>query len=124
MHLVTDPALARAIGFFNIYHQCWALIENGKTLMHCRNTTFAYHNEFSEHMKVEGTSSEDVFYYLFDVGAIKFLSKKGKKYLLKLFEKWDLEHLQLDEYFDDYPYNDGLEDIIGDEGMQNLNNND
>ena len=27
VHLVTDPALSRAIGFFNIYHQCWALIE-------------------------------------------------------------------------------------------------
>jgi len=27
MHLVTDPALARAIRFFNIYHQSWVLIE-------------------------------------------------------------------------------------------------
>jgi len=24
MHLVTDPALVRTIGFFNIYHQSWA----------------------------------------------------------------------------------------------------
>ena len=43
---------------------------------------------------------------------------------MKLFEKWDPEHLQLDEGFDDYPHNDGLKDIIGDEGMQNLNNDD
>ena len=52
VHIVTDPALARAIGFFNIYHQYWALIEKGKTLMHCRNTTFAYSNEFNDYMKV------------------------------------------------------------------------
>ena len=31
---------------------------------------------------------------------------------------------QLDEDFDEYLDNDGLEDIIGDEGMQNLNNDD
>jgi len=41
--------------------------------------------------------------------------KKGKKYLHELFEKWDPEHLENDEYF-----NDGLQDNIGDEGMQNL----
>jgi len=23
VHLVTNPTLSRAIGFFNIYHQCW-----------------------------------------------------------------------------------------------------
>ena len=40
-------------------------------------------------MKVEGTVSKDIFDYLFDVGVVKFLSEKGKKYLLKLFEKWD-----------------------------------
>lgn len=39
VHLVTDPALSRAVGFFNFYHQCWALIEREKTLMHCGNTT-------------------------------------------------------------------------------------
>ena len=50
--------------------------------------------------------------------------QKRKKYLLELFQKWDPEHLQLDEDFDDYPDNDGLEDIIGDEGMQILNNDD
>ena len=55
--------------------------------MHCENTTFAYHNEFNEYMKVERATSEDVFDYLFDVGAGKFFSEKGKKYLLELFEK-------------------------------------
>ena len=90
--------------------------------MHYGNTTFAYHNEFSEYMKVEGATSEDIFDFLFDVGAGKFLSEKGKKYPLKLFKKWDPKYLQLDEDFDDYPNNDGLEDIIGDECMQNLNN--
>ena len=76
-------------------------------------------------MKVEWAVSEDIFDYLFNVGAKKFLSAKGKKYLLELFEKWDPEHLkQLDEDFDDYPDSDDLEDIIGDEGMPNLNNDD
>ena len=46
-----------AIGFFNIYHQCWALIEQEKILMHCGNTTFAYNNEFKDYMKVEGAVS-------------------------------------------------------------------
>ena len=51
--------------------------------------------------------------------------KKRKKYILELFEEWNLEHLkQIDKDFDDYPDNDGLEDIIEDEGMQDLNNND
>ena len=40
-------------------------------------------------MKVEAATSEDIFDYLFDAGAGKFLSEKGKKYLLELFEKWD-----------------------------------
>jgi len=39
--------------------------------MHCGNTTFVYHSEFSKYMKVEGATSEDVFDYLFDVGAGK-----------------------------------------------------
>jgi len=34
------------------------------------------------------------------------------------------EHLQIDKDFDDCPDNDGLEDIIWDEGMQNLNDDD
>ena len=75
-------------------------------------------------MKVEGETSEDIFYYLFDVRAGKFLLPKEKKYLLELFEKWDPEHLRSDKGFDDCPDNDSLEDIIGDEGMQNLNNDD
>ena len=49
--------------------------------------------------------------------------RKGKKYLYELFKKWYPEHVQLDKDFDDYLDNDGLEDIIGDEGMQNLNMN-
>ena len=92
--------------------------------MHCGDTTFAYHNEFNEYMKIEEATSEDVFDYLFDVGAKTFLLEKGKKYFLQLFKKCDPEHLQLDEDFDDYLDNSGLEDIIGDEGMQNLNNDD
>jgi len=68
-------------------------------------------------MKVEGAALGDIFNYLFDVGVGKFLSKKGKKYLLELFKKWNPEHLQLDEDFDDYLDNDGLEDIIGEEDM-------
>ena len=36
----------------------------------------------------------------------------------------DQEHLQFEEDFDDYPDNDGLEDIIRDKGMQNLNNDE
>ena len=91
--------------------------------MHCENTTFSYNNKFKEYMKVEWAISEDIFNYLFDVGAEKFQFAKEKKYLLELFEKWDLEHLtQFDEDIDDYLDNDGLEDIIGDEGLQNLNN--
>jgi len=90
--------------------------------MHCINTTFAYHSQFNEHMKVEVATSENVFDYFFDVEVRKFLSEKGKKYLVELFEKWDPEHLQHDEDFNGYPDNNGLKDIIGDEGMQNLNN--
>ena len=43
------------------------------------------------------------------------LSEKEKKYLYELFEKWDPEYLENDENF-----NDGLEDNIEDESMQNL----
>jgi len=43
-----------------------------------------------------------------------FYQKNKKIYLLELFEEWNPEHLkQIDEDFDDYPDNDGLEDIIG-----------
>jgi len=125
VHIVTDPVLARAIGFSNIHHQCCALIEKGKTLMHCGNTIFAYSNEFNDYMKVDGAESEDIFDYLFDIGAGKFLSEEGNKYLIELFEEYDPEHLnQINEDFDEYPDNDGLKDIIGDEGMQNLTNDD
>ena len=46
--------------------------------MHCENTTFIYHDEFSKYMKVDGATSEDVFNYLFDLGAGKFLSEKER----------------------------------------------
>ena len=81
------------------------------------NIIFVYHNEFSKYIKVEWATLTYVFDYLFDIGAEKFLSEKGKKYLLGSLEKWDSEHLWFDEDFDNYPDNDGLEDIIGDEGM-------
>jgi len=72
---------------------------------------------------VEGATSENIFDYLFVVGTRKFITQKEKKYIYELFEKWDLEHLELDEAFDDFLDNDGLEDNIRDEGMQNLNMN-
>jgi len=76
-------------------------------------------------MKVDGAESEDIFDYLFDIGAEKFLSEEEEKYFLELFEEYDSEHLnQINEYFDDYLDNNGLENIIGDEVMQNLNNDD
>jgi len=66
-------------------------------------------------MNVDGTTLEDVLDYLFDLRAIKLLLEKEKKYLHELFKKWDPEHLENDEDF-----NDGLKGNIGDEGMQNL----
>jgi len=54
-----------------------------------------------------------------------FYQKKGKNISLNCLKNWNPEHLkQLDEDFDDYPDNDDLENIIGNEGMQNLNNDD
>jgi len=38
--------------------------------------------------------------------------RKKKKYLHELFKKWNPEHLEIDE-----DYNDGFEDNVGDEGM-------
>jgi len=55
--------------------------------MHYGNTTFAYSNEFKDYMRVKGAVSEDIFDYLFDFEAGKFLSEKEKKYLLELFEE-------------------------------------
>jgi len=66
-------------------------------------------------MKIDGATLEDVFDYLFDLEAGKFLSEKEKKYLHELFEKWDPKYLENNEDF-----NDGFEDNVGDEGMQNL----
>jgi len=62
--------------------------------MYCEKTTFAYNNEFKDYMMVEGAVPEDIFDYLFGIGAKKFLSEKEKKYLLELFEEWDPEHLK------------------------------
>jgi len=56
--LDSDPALARVIGFYNIYHQIMALIQRGRTLVHCGNTAFIYHSEFGKYMEVEGAASE------------------------------------------------------------------
>jgi len=63
----------------------WALIKLGWPLIHCGNTTFIYHDDLSK-LKVEGATSEDIFHYLFDIGARQFLLEKGKKYLHELFE--------------------------------------
>jgi len=83
--VVTDPTLVRVVGFFNIYHQTWESIEQGKILMNYGSTTFIYNEEFSKCMKVEGATSEEVFDHLFDLGAGKFLSETEKKYLHELF---------------------------------------
>jgi len=85
--------------------------------MHCGDTNFIYHDDLNKYMKEEEVTSEDDFDCLFDVGAGKFISEKGKKYLHELFERWDPEDLQLDEDFDGYLDNDGLKNIIGNEGM-------
>jgi len=48
-------------------------------------------------MKVDRAMSEDIFDYLFGMGAEKFLSEKGKKYLDEVFKKGDPEHLEIDK---------------------------
>jgi len=92
-------------------------MELGRPLIYCEKTTFVYHDDLSKYMNVKGATSEDVLNYLFDVRARKFLLEKEKKYFHELFERWDSEHLQLDEDLDDDLNNDGAEDIIRDEGM-------
>ena len=92
--------------------------------MHCRNRTLVHHHEFNKYMKVKGVTSKDVFDDLFDVGGGKFLLEKGKTYLHESFEKCDPQLLQHYEHFEDLLNNDGLQDIIGDEFIQNLNIND
>jgi len=56
-------------------------------LIHHENTIFAYQNEFNKCMNIEEATSKDIFGDLFNVGARKFLSEKGKKYLHELFKK-------------------------------------
>ena len=98
----------------------WASIKRGKVLMHCKNTIFIYHSDFSKYMKVEGAISEEIFDYLFKVGAESYLLEKEKKYLC-----WKIGSIaSWNEDFDDYLENDGLEDNVWDEGMQNLNMDD
>ena len=71
----SNPALARTIDFYNVYHQMWALTERN-TLMHCGNSTFVYHSDFNKYMKAKGANSENIFYYLFDGGAKSFCQKR------------------------------------------------
>ena len=59
--MITNTAFARAIGFFNIYHPMWESIKREKILMHCKNTTFTYHEKFYKYMEIEGAILEDVF---------------------------------------------------------------
>ena len=40
--------------------------------MQWATTTFVYDHAFREYMKVKGVTLEDVFNYLFDIGAGKF----------------------------------------------------
>ena len=51
------------------------------------------------------------------IGAEKFLLEKEKKSLHDLSEKWDPRHLELDEDFNEYMENDGLENNVRYEGM-------
>ena len=37
---ISDPGLVRVIGFYNIYHQMWAMLEQEKILMNWENTIF------------------------------------------------------------------------------------
>jgi len=92
--------------------------------MRDENIAFVYHSEFNKYMKVEEATSEDVFDYLFDVKVRKLFLEKGQRYLHDLFEKKDRENLILDGDFNNYLDNNGLEDIIREEYMQNLNMDD
>jgi len=76
--LASDPILAMAIGFYNIYRQIWAMIKWRKILMHCKNTNFIYHVEFNKYMKIDKATLEGVFDCFFDIAAEKFLSEKER----------------------------------------------
>ena len=58
------------------------MIERWKILIHCENSTFVHHSDFSNYTKVEEATLEIVFDYLFDIGTEKFLLEKGKKYFI------------------------------------------
>ena len=59
----------------------WAMIEWGKILMHCKNTTFTYHYEFNKYIMAEEATSEDVFDYLFDIRAKNIFIVERKEIL-------------------------------------------
>jgi len=44
-----------------------------------------------------------------------------KASLNELLDQWDPKHSEVDEKFNHYMKNDGFENIVGDECMQNLN---
>jgi len=54
------------------------LIEKGKALMHCGNTTFAYSNEFKDYIKVDGAESKNIFDYLLLLVPGNSYQNKGK----------------------------------------------
>ena len=71
-------------------------------------------------MKVKGAISQDIFLLCLWCCVRKFYSTKAIRYLHNLFGMRS-KHLGLNEDFDYYENIDGLHDIIGDEGIWNLN---
>ena len=53
---------------------------------------------------------------------LKFFLSETKRYLHNIFEKWDPEHLELDE--DSNLNNDTFKNVVQDEGMQYFNMDD
>ena len=54
-------------------------MEQENVLIHCRNIAFIYHSDFSKYMKIDEVTSEDIFYYLFEIGAENFVSENEKR---------------------------------------------
>jgi len=54
--------------------------------MHCENTTFGYHSEFNEYIKVQGVISEDFFMISSMLGLENSYQKK-KKYICMVYLK-------------------------------------
>jgi len=66
----------------------WALLEQAKLLMHCENTAFVYHSEFSMHIIVEGVVLIRKMFVIISVMLDSENSYKNRKiYLHDLFEK-------------------------------------